>query len=207
MKNNYLVFAFFILFFLMFLVGACSIENSSAQTNNRNENIPAAITKADKPNRNLNERAYNPKTVITDKSLLKNLDCNNQNSFNLVEVENYLEDESLTVKDLNIVIDNKVAIKIELPTGIVKNFGLNSVKKDKNGFQLRTEWGGGLFHYENQFSFKCKENNFYLYKVKNDNFSTTNPDSGSYWEKKETDEIEIKPNLPIEKFVLADYLQ
>ena len=103
------------------------------------------------------------------------------------------------------VIDDEVAVKIELPTGIeVKNFGLNSAKKTKNGFQMNTEWGGGNFHYEIQFSFRCRENNFYLYKVKKDSFSTTNYYSDEIWDKKETEET--KPNLPIEKFVISDYL-
>ncbi|HEX8198374.1 MAG TPA: hypothetical protein VF571_19420 [Pyrinomonadaceae bacterium] len=135
---------------------------------------------------------------------MKNLDCNNQNGFNLVEVENYHEDEGITSRDLNIVVDDEVVIKIGLPTGLeVKNFMLVSAKKTKNGFQMNTEWGGSLHHYEIQFSFRCRENNFYLYKVKKDSFSTTNSDI-EYLDKKETEET--KPNLPIEKFVISDYL-
>jgi hypothetical protein len=196
-----------------FLISACSPADSAAQTSNQNSNasnqnanVPSMV-KVGRPNPNLNGRVYTSKTFILNTEILKNLDCNNQNRYNLVEVENYHEEESITSRDLNIVVDNEDVVKIELPTGLqVKNFRLNSTKKTKNGFQMKTEWGGGSYHYEIQFDFKCKENNFYLYKVKKDSFSTTNPDNGNYWDKKETEETKIEPNLPIEKFLISDYL-
>ncbi len=190
----------------LFLIGACSFSNSSAQTSNQDSNVPSMV-KVDRPNPNLDGRVYNSKIIIPDKAILKNLDCNNQNGYKLVEVENYHEEESITSRDLNIVVGNEIIVKIELLTGFeVKNFSLNSTKKTRDGFQMNTEWGGGLYHYEIQFNFRCKENNFYLYKVRKDSFSTTNPDSGNYWDKKETEEIKIEPNLPIEKFVISEYL-
>ena len=54
--------------------------------------------------------------------------------------------------------------------------------------------------------FRCKKNSFYLYRVKKVSFSTTNPDSGNFLNKKESKVTKIKPNLLIEKFVMADYL-
>jgi hypothetical protein len=63
-----------------------------------------------------------------------------------------------------------------------------------------------LHHYEIQFNFRCKVNNFYLYRVKKDSFSTTNPDSGNFLDKKETKVTKINPNLPIERFVMTAYL-
>ncbi len=206
-KNFHIIIRICFLASSVFLIGACSGANSAAQSNNQNSNVPS-IVKVDRPNPNPNGRVYNSKTIILNKEILKNLDCNNQNGYSLVEVENYHEEESVTSRDLNIVVGNKVAVKIELPTGFeVKNFSLNSTKKTKNGFEMNTDWGGGLYHYEIQFNFRCKENNFYLYKVKKDSFSTTNPDSGNFWDKKETEEINIEPNIPIEKFVITDYLQ
>jgi hypothetical protein len=89
----------------------------------------------------------------------------------------------------------------------VKNFQLNSVKRTETGFEIKVNWGGGVYHYELQFNFRCKENSFYLYKVKKESFSTTNPDSGNFLDKKETKETKIEPNLPIEKSVMTDYLQ
>jgi hypothetical protein len=204
-KNFHIIISICFLALSLLLFGACSVtDTATAQTSNQNSDVPAMVT-VDRPKPDLNGRVYNPKTAILNKELLKNLDCNNQNGFNLVEVENYHEDEGITSRDLDIVVDDKVAIKIELPTGYeVKNFMLVSAKKDKDGFQMNTEWGGGNFHYEIQFSFRCRENNFYLYKVKKDSFSTTGSKPDEIWDKKEKEET--KPNLPIEKFVMKDYL-
>jgi hypothetical protein len=71
---------------------------------------------------------------------------------------------------------------------------------------MRVDWGGGVYHYEIQFNFRCKKNNFYLYEVTKKSFSTTNPDSGNFLDKKESKVTTIEPNLPIEKFVMTDYL-
>ncbi len=205
-KNFHIIIGICFLALSLFLIGACSFANSSAQTSNQDSNVPS-IVKVDRPNPNLNGRVYNSKTIILNKEVLKSFDCNNQNGYSLVEVENYHEEESITSRDLNIVANNEAVIKIELPTGFeTKNFSLNSTKKTKDGFQMNTNWGGGLYHYEIQFNFKCQENNFYLYKVRKDSFSTTNPDSGNYWDKKETEETKIEPKLPIEKFIITDYL-
>ena len=164
-KNFHIIIGICFLASSLFLFGACSTSNSSAQTSNQDSNIPS-IVKVDKPNPDLNGRIYNSKTVILNKELLKNLDCNNQNGFNLVKVENHHEDKGITSRDLNIVVDDEEVVKIELPTGSeVKNFRLVSAKKTKDGFQMNTDWGGGLYHYEIQFSFRCRENNFYLYRA------------------------------------------
>jgi hypothetical protein len=103
--------------------------------------------------------------------------------------------------------EDEVVSKIKLPKeGEVKNFSLNSVKKTKTGFEVNVDWGGSLYHYELQFYFRCKGNNLYLYRVRKVSFSTTNSDRG-FWDKKETKVITVKPNLPIEKFVMTDYLR
>jgi hypothetical protein len=140
------------------------------------------------------------------------LDCRNPDEYKFVVVENPTRKnggEPLTSKDLNIVIGEEIIARIELPIPDweAKNFSLNSVDKSKAGFEIKVEWGGGKYHYEIQFSFRCKGNKFYLYKVKNENYSTTDSDSGNFWDKKETRETRIEPNLPIEKFVMLDYLQ
>jgi len=43
-------------------------------------------------------------------------------------------------------------------------------------------------------------------EVRKESFSTTNPDSGNFLDKKESKVTRIEPNLPIEKFVMTDYL-
>lgn len=204
-KNFHILTGICFLVPTIFLTGACSTSNSSAQTTDQNFDVPS-IVRIERPKSDLNGRVYNSKTIILDNELLKNLDCNSSNGYNLVRVENYHEDEGITSRDLNIMIAKEIMVKVELPTGLeVKNFSLNSTKKTKDGFQMNTNWGGGLYHYEIQFNFRCRENNFYLYKVKKDSFSTTNSDNG-LWDKKETEETKIEPNLPIEKFVVSNYL-
>lgn len=107
-------------------------------------------------------------------------------------------------KDLNIIVGDEVVAKIKLPEEReVKNFSLNGVKKTRLGFQIKTDWGGSLYHYEVQFDFRCKANKFDLYRVKHVSLLTTNPDNG-FWDKSKT-KIS-KPNLPIEKFVMTEYL-
>ena len=107
-------------------------------------------------------------------------------------------------KDLNIVVGDEVVSKIKLPEeGEVKNFSLDAVNKTRLGFRIKTDWGGSLYHYEVQFDFRCRANKFYLYRVKHVSLLTTKPDNG-FWDKSKT-KIS-KPNLPIEKFVMRDYL-
>ena len=51
-----------------------------------------------------------------------------------------------------------------------------------------------------------QRHSFYLYEVRKETLSTTNPDSGNFLDKKESKVIKIEPNLPVEKFVMTDYL-
>jgi hypothetical protein len=149
-------------------------------------------------------------TKVANAKTAKNFDCRNANEYRLVVVENpnrKHDAEPVIPKDLNIVVGDEVISKIELPqTSEVKNFSLGSIKKDKAGFEINVDWGGGLFHYEIQFNFRCKQNNFYLYRVRKVSFSTTNPDSGNFLDKKDSKVKRIEPNLPIQKFVMTDYL-
>ena len=151
-----------------------------------------------------------PVTKVVDENAGRTLDCRNANEYRFVVVENpnrKKDSDPVIPKDLNIVVGDEVISKIELPKeSEVKNFSLNSIEKNKAGFQIKVDWGGGLYHYAIQFKFRCKENNFYLYKVKKESFSTTNPDSGNFLDKKETKVTKIEPNLPIAKFVMTDYL-
>lgn len=149
-------------------------------------------------------------TKVTNAKTARTFDCRNANEYRLVVVENpnrKNDSEPVTPKDLNIVVGNEVISRIELPKeSEVKNFSLGSIKKDKAGFEIKVDWGGGLFHYEIQFNFRCKQNSFYLYRVSKVSFSTTNPDSGNFLDKKESKVTKVVPNLPIEKFVMIDYL-
>jgi hypothetical protein len=117
------------------------------------------------------------------------------------------DSDSAIPEDLNIVVGDEVISRIELPKeSEVKNFSLNSIEKTKAGFEIKTDWGGNRDHYEIQFDFRCKGKNFYLYRMKKISFSTTNPDSGNFWDKQKSKVTRIVPNLPIKKFVMTDYL-
>ena len=138
----------------------------------------------------------------------RTLDCRNANGYRFVVVDNpnrKKDSDSLIPQDVNIVVGADVIARIELPTE-AKNFSLNSIEKTKAGFEMKVDWGGGLYHYEIQFNFRCKENNFYLYEVTKESFLTTNPESGNFLDKKESKVTKIEPLLPIEKFVMTDYL-
>lgn len=149
-------------------------------------------------------------TKVVDDKTARTFDCRNANEYRLVVVENpnrKKDPDPVIPKDLNIVVGDGVISKIELPKeSEASNFSLNSVEKSETGFDIKVDWGGGLYHYEIQFNFFCKENNFYLYEVKKISFSTTNPDSGNFLDKKESKVTKIEPNLPIEKFVMTQYL-
>jgi hypothetical protein len=149
-------------------------------------------------------------TKIVDEKTARTLDCRNANEYRLVVVENpnrKKDSDPVIPKDLNIVVGDEVISKIELPKeSEAKNFSLNAVEKTETGFETKVDWGDGLYHYEIHFNFRCKENNFYLYEVKKISFSTTDPRSGHFLDKKESKVTKIEPNLPIEKFVMTDYL-
>lgn len=149
-------------------------------------------------------------TKVVDEKTARTLDCRNANEYRFVVVENpnrKKDADPVIPKDLNIVVGNEVISRIELPKeSEAKNFSLNSVEKTETGFETKVDWGGGLYHYEIQFNFRCKENNFYLYELTKVSFSTTNPGSGNFLDKKESKVTSIEPNVPIEKFVMTDYL-
>ncbi len=149
-------------------------------------------------------------TKVVEEKTARTIDCRNANDYRFVVVENpgrKLLPDPVTPEDLNIVGGDKVISKIELPKeSEFKNFSLKSTEKNKAGFEIKVDWGDGVYHYEIEFNFKCKENNFFLYKVKKDSFSTKQPDSGNFLDKKKSKVTKIKPNVPIEKFVMINYL-
>lgn len=162
-------------------------------------------------NNNATTFENSPVTRVVDQKNIRTLDCLNPNEYRFVVVANpnrKKDSDFVIPKDLNIVVGDEVIFKINLPKvdSEVKNFKLNSVEKTETGFEMKADGGGDLYHYKIQFNFRCKGHNFYLYEVKKISFSTTNPDSGNFWDKEESQVSRIEPNLPIEKFVMTDYL-
>lgn len=187
MKSHKFARAYFAVM-LFLLVAACSVGSSATMETLQD----ASVTK------------------VVDEKTARAFDCRKANECRFVVVENpnrKNDSDPVIPKDLNIVFGDEVISKIELPKeSEVKNFSLNSIEKTKAGFELKVDWGGGLYHYEIQFNFRCKKNSFYLYRVKKVSFSTTNPDSGNFLDKKESKVTKIEPNLPIKEFVMADHL-
>ena len=161
-------------------------------------------------NKTVTMATFQSASVVVNKKSARTFDCRNANEYRFAQVANpnrKRESDPVIPEDVNTVVGDEVISKIELPREpVVKNFSLNSIEKTKAGFEIKVDWGGGVYHYEIQFSFRCKQNNFYLYKVKKDSFSTTHPDRGNFLDKKESKVTKIEPNLAIEKFVMTKFL-
>lgn len=145
---------------------------------------------------------------VVNENAARTFDCRKSDNYKFVVAANpgrKKRSDPMIPEDVNILAGPDVVAKIELPTGSeVKNFLLDSIEQDDAGFVMKVNWGGGVYHYEVEFNFRCKANKFYLYRVKKVSLSTTNPDSGNFLDKSKTKVT--KPNLPIEKFVMIRYL-
>ena len=150
-----------------------------------------------------NLKTFAQKTAIS-------VDCRKPNEYTIEVVPNpkrKLATDAVIPKDVNIVVGKEVIATVQLPTEAdAKNFSLNSAEKTKTGFRIEVDWGSGEDHYEIQFNFRCRANNFYLYEVRQHYFSTTDRNSGNFLDRKQTKVIKIHPNLPAGKVVVKDYL-
>lgn len=189
---------------LLFIAVGCSAKNSAKMTSVHNENADVHNQNSNLPNKNVRVNEENSKNAVVKNGNSKNLDCNEQNGYSLIVVKNpnRKHQGDITPEDVNIVVGDEVVAKIELPNAEVNNFVINSAEKTEEGFEIKAEWGL-KYHYDLQYNFRCKEDNFYLYKVIIENFDWSDPVSRDKPSKKE---IQIKPNLPLEKFSILDYL-
>jgi hypothetical protein len=78
-------------------------------------------------------------------------------------------------------------------------FALNWAKKRKDGFEILVEYGS-RFYYAKRFNFICKQHKFYLSKITVDSFDKFNPEKGH------TRIIRVKPHLPLEKFLIDNFM-
>lgn len=89
---------------------------------------------------------------------------------------------------------------IKLPTEAeVNGFAVNWVKKTKEGFEIAIEYGTRMY-YAKRFIFICKQHTFYLSKIRVDSFDRQNPEK---WKRKV---IRVRPNVPLEKFSVTDFM-
>jgi hypothetical protein len=124
----------------------------------------------------------------------KPLDCADPKGYSVVEVRD------AEASRVDVVQGDKVFKTIRLPTGIERNgFGFNWAKKTKEGFEISVEYGS-RYYYGKRFNFICKRHEFYLSKIIVDSFDKAHP------EKWNTKVIRVKPNVPLERFVITDFM-
>ena len=132
--------------------------------------------------------------AVTDKAS-KPVDCADPKGYS---VEDGSEPGTHAV---NIVRDGRVLHTIELPTGVdVNGFGFEGVKKTSQGFEISIEYGS-VIYYHKAFVFTCRRHKFYLSKIRVDSFNKHNPEK---WSKKV---IRARPNVPLEKFFMPDFMR
>ena len=131
-------------------------------------------------------------TPVIDTS--KTVDCAAPNGYSVAEV---LRGDARYV---DIAQGDKVLWSIRVYSGVERNgFALDEAKKTKSGFEISVEYGSRYF-YHKRFIFICKQHKFYLRKVFVDSFDKHNPEH--WW----TKEINVRPILPLEKFLLDDFM-
>ncbi len=122
------------------------------------------------------------------------VDCTDPNGYSVAEV---MKGDAPYVE---IAQGDKVFGAIRVLTGRERNgFVLDEAKKTSTGFEIAVEYGSRYF-YHKQFIFICKQQKFYLSKVIVDSFDKQNP------EHLQNKVIKIKPLLPLEKFVLENFM-
>ena len=132
--------------------------------------------------------------AVTDK-VSKPVDCADPNGYS---VESGTEPGTNSVKILS---SGTVLHTIKLPTGEALNgFAFDGVKKTSQGFEISIEYGS-VIYYHKAFVFICRQHKFYLSKIKVDSFNKHNPEK---WSKKV---IRVRPNVPLEKFFITDYMR
>lgn len=177
----------FILSVLISIVASCHSQTISSDViqNHSGQIVPANNVKESRDETNESEE-------IISTSKLK---CGNTD-FNL---KVFYKNERT-----NISISNSDAIvkTINLPNQSEFNgFSLNRAKKVSNGFEISVEYGS-RYYYEKRFNFVCKQDKFYLDKIKTSTFDKNNPEkSGEDFTKL------IKPELNLEKFTITDFMK
>lgn len=132
--------------------------------------------------------------VDSAKAVSKKVNCAKPDGYSVVEADNP------GTNDVNIVQGDKVLWTIKVPTGVERNgFALDWAKKTKEGFEIAVEYGSVIF-YSKRFNFICKQGRFYLSKIIVSSFNRHNPEKGKTWV------VRPKRMLPLEKFVIDDFM-
>ena len=114
--------------------------------------------------------------------------------------QGYSVEEDPETNSLKIVSGGAVLHTIKLLSDSERNgFGFNGAKKNKDGFELSIEYGSRIY-YEKTFIFICRHHRFYLSKIAVESFDKHNPEK---WTRKV---VRVRPNVPLEKFSLTDFM-
>ncbi len=109
-------------------------------------------------------------------------------------------DELRDAKNIKLTKNKKVEKIIKLPNQSEFNgFALNWVKKTQKGFEISLDYGS-RFYYAKRFNFVCRKGKFFLNEIKVESFDKHNPEK---WDSKT---VKINPNMPLEKFLIKDYI-
>jgi hypothetical protein len=176
------------IYFLALIALCCSCHSQVASKNatyNDKENIVKAIVP-------ISSEKYNDDKDVISTSAIK---CGD-NVFALV-----VEYQGNGLKVVNLRSGDTAIKTINLPSqSEVNGFSLNWAKQTNEGFEISIEYGSRLY-YQKDFGFTCNRNDFYLSKVRINTFDKQNPENS--W--KEYIKL-IKPELPLKKFLVSDYL-
>lgn len=183
------------------LCGCSVVVENNRQTNSNNTHGGKSTPKQ----MDLSSQVTDAETD-SNKSINRKSNCSRKTNYGFVQVESESRGVSDPIKQLRVMVGNQVLATLELPVNEVKNLEILSTKNTRNGFEIIAAWGGGLNHYEYVFEFTCRENDLVLYNVIADQFSTTDPESGNYLDRKVSKNISIDPNVPIQDFLFKDYL-
>ncbi len=163
----------------------------------QNQFTPKEITYNGKQTTVNTNHTKNPEKTNTDEDVISTttIMCGDKVFALVVEYE---DDDS---KSVNIKEGNTIIKKINLPRQLdVNGFSLRWARETKEGFEIAIDYGSRLYYHKN-FSFICKQNNFYLSEVKISTFDKHNHENS--WKKYSN---AIKPNLPLEEFSVTDYI-
>lgn len=99
--------------------------------------------------------------------------------------------------------DGTITNNLNMPSNnLVQNFGVDWAKKISGGFEITISWGTRI-HHEKTFNFVCKQNEFFLTKIKHEKFDTHFPEDSK---KRHLSTKPVVPNLPLGKFLITDFL-
>lgn len=174
---------------LLSLIVGCSTDSSPITTESRNEKPPASANSQSTP---VQESHLDRPSI--DNQSTKALNCDDPKGYSVKE------EAEPGIHAVNIVSDATVVHAIKLPTDAeVNGFGFDGVKKTKAGFEIAIQYGTRIF-YAKRFIFICKHNRFYLSKITVESFDRQNPEK---WSRKV---ITVRPNVPLEKFSITDFI-